>query len=121
MPSATKSEGKGTKRKSEGGKDGYVKKAKVEVNLEKREKKVHVKAPKVKKVVVPEPEPEEEDESSSDDMSEDGGAILEDENVEDEEEEEQEEAAEATEGMHPDRVRAATQNGAGPNGTLIYP
>ena len=75
MPSAIK-EVKGTKRKSESGKEGHVKKAKFGGESEKREKKVHVKAPKVKKVIVPEPEPESEDDISSDDMSQDCGDIL---------------------------------------------
>jgi hypothetical protein len=115
MPTATNTK-IGTKRKAENGKDGYVKKPKVDGEKKTRGpevKKVHVKAPKEKKapkVVVQ----EESSEDEFDGTSEDGGAPL------DEEEDGSESAPipKAGDGIHPDRLKAATANGAGPNGIL---
>lgn len=116
MPTATSAK-IGTKRKAEIGKDNYVKKPKVDGDKKSRGpevkvKKVHVKAPKEKKAPkVVEPEPSSDDEF--DGMSEDGGAAL------DEEEDDSESIPipRAEDGIHPDRLKAAT-NGAGPNGAL---
>lgn len=114
-----KSEKNGTKRKAESGKDGKVKKTKVDISAEKpkHEKKVHIKAPKVKKVIAPPPPEESSDDDSPDAMSDDGGVTL----GEDDSEESEEAVPKIQDGVHPDRVKA-TANGGGPNGgfTLCF-
>lgn len=110
---STKAAPGGTKRKSDSGKEGYVKgakKAKVDVAVRPKEsasKKPVLKSVKVRKTELP----PLEDSSDEDLASEDGGVPLDALDSDSE----GTPAPKIQDGVHPDRVKA-TANGAGPNG-----
>lgn len=113
MPSATttKSAMAGTKRKSAPVKEGHVKESKKVKTSAGREM-----APKKKGLAVKPPRPakivEKSASESSDDDDSDGGVPLSSMSgvEEDEEDEEEENLPSATDGLHPDRVKAVVAN-----------
>lgn len=101
------------KRKAEPEKDHKQerksKQAKYDKESAKRKEKRQLAQPsKVKKAVISEPEDESED--SFDGVSDDGGAV-----VEEDSDDVENAAISGHDGVHPDRVKA-TFDGAGPNG-----